>query len=676
MNILTTACFSGSNHFLGEDCLKKAVASDLRDEWPIVSLCLAPGEGTSKHLLLTRIKHGQPPLTASVELSADDTQLLERWRGAMEENRNSLRGHTAEEATAWGNKEKALWWKRRAVVDETVGCLLTEIEERWLSAHGLSAVLLGDIVGREGLNLELRRIYEFARDRLNAARRASAGVTGKRGSRKQEVKGCRGITAAASAEGSADPEVGDGFSNGVSELIHLCVRGGEVMSEEAWVAVVRLALSDVASDGAIADVSHEIHEQVQAVFARGETEGENRFCADSPVSLIYGKGSRWSLDVESGRSVGSPARARKAQTAMAQVKNDTSVTSLPLDEATLSKMRVADLRRELSARNISITGLKLKMELLAKLREAVQDDTEEKAEVEHLGEASHESDDGGTSRGGSGGGLLIERHPVVLVLDETLQAIPWEGLPCLRGRAVTRVPAVPFVFSALASQWGGGADSKAPRKMGRSSKVSATSDHPEEAWVPSRDGIRLTRGFYVLDPEANLPRTGKQLGPFFEGIERRLGWSGVKGKAPTQEAMAQSLQNVDIFAYCGHGAGELLIGREEVAGLTGCAVAVLMGCSSGRLKGYGDFEPTGMVSSYLAGGSPAVVANLWDVTDKDIDRYSEVLFGTFLGGRTKGVQQAFTLAHAVAEARVACKMPYIIGHAPVCYGIPLSVAAS
>lgn len=121
-----------------------------------------------------------------------------------------------------------------------------------------------------------------------------------------------------------------------------------------------------------------------------------------------------------------------------------------------------------------------------------------------------------------------------------------------------------------------------------------------------------------------------------------------------------------------------MVGREAVAGLMRCAVVVLMGCSSGRLKGYGDFEPSGMASSYLVGGSPAVVANLWDVTDRDIDRFSVALLDSFVGANEKtGIdagRQAATLAHSVAKARLECKMAFIIGHAPVCYGIPVAVA--
>ena len=70
------------------------------------------------------------------------------------------------------------------------------------------------------------------------------------------------------------------------------------------------------------------------------------------------------------------------------------------------------------------------------------------------------------------------------------------------------------------------------------------------------------------------------------------------------------------------------------------AAAFLMGCSSGRLKHNGDFDASGMALKYLTAGAPGlllskegalltviavVVANLWDVTDGDIDRFTSHL---------------------------------------------------
>lgn len=713
---------------------------------------MAPGKGASKRLLLTRLVRGRPPLTLSVPLLPGDTRLLERWRGIMAENRDTLRGHSAEDAAKYGNQQKARWWERRAAVDEMVGDLLRELEERWFGAHGLAAVLLGDVVG-EGLGLELEGVFELAEERIRAARGgASVGEGGKGASR---AKGGKRPRRAATA-GGGGAEVERGRSSALSELIRVCVRGGEVMKEEAWLAVVRLALAGAGGDPLAAQISREIHERVQAVFAadgvkfgRGRTRTSAAPAASAPASGDPRRGP--DTDIEKGRSSSSAGRAEVVQAAAASSASTASGCSV--DEGTMSKMKVADLRRELSARGVPITGLKLKSDLLAKLVEAVRgeaggnagdggaddgcaagpagkagdggdggvalklstpdgiggaatpkatDRAQSSSQTPRLPAAgtSGNGSVGGTDSGGGVGGRGsggAKRHPVVLVLDEELQAIPWEGLPCLRGHAVTRVPAVPFVFAALETRRdrGGGADAEASCCTGTSGgkdkckgkgKVKgkpAPTRHLKQPWIPSQGGVRLGKGYYVLDPEANLPHTRKQLRPVFQELGRRLGWSGVQGEAPTEDAMAQTLEEVDIFAYCGHGAGELLVGRDAVAGLTECAVAILMGCSSGRLKGYGDFEPMGMATSYLAGGSPAVVANLWDVTDKDIDRFSVALFEAFLGegegvgGAGKGgSRRALTLAHAVAESRSECKMPFIIGYAPVCYGIPVAVATS
>ena len=48
-----------------------------------------------------------------------------------------------------------------------------------------------------------------------------------------------------------------------------------------------------------------------------------------------------------------------------------------------------------------------------------------------------------------------------------------------------------------------------------------------------------------------------------------------------------------------------------------------MGCSSGNQYVMGDFEPYGTILAYIIAGCPCVVGNLWDVTDRDIDRLTE-----------------------------------------------------
>ena len=84
-----------------------------------------------------------------------------------------------------------------------------------------------------------------------------------------------------------------------------------------------------------------------------------------------------------------------------------------------------------------------------------------------------------------------------------------------------------------------------------------------------------------------------------------------------------------------------------------------------------------MVYAYLHGGSPSVLANLWDVTDKDIDRFSMALLSTLLPSGTDTTtattdsSSPVSLLDQVTRARDACKLPYLVGAAPVCYGIPI-----
>ena len=74
-----------------------------------------------------------------------------------------------------------------------------------------------------------------------------------------------------------------------------------------------------------------------------------------------------------------------------------------------------------------------------------------------------------------------------------------------------------------------------------------------------------------------------------------------------------------------------------------------------------------------------MVATLWDVTDRDIDKFAQSVFAELsmtpdqlsrwmpasgIGAQTTSV------VHAVAKSREACKLKYLTGAAPVIYGIP------
>jgi len=88
-------------------------------------------------------------------------------------------------------------------------------------------------------------------------------------------------------------------------------------------------------------------------------------------------------------------------------------------------------------------------------------------------------------------------------------------------------------------------------------------------------------------------------------------------------------------------------------------------------------EPDGLALAFVLGGAPAVVANLWDVSDKDIDAFTGGLLTawalpTLTAGRAPLAATApWQLAAAVQAARTKCKLGGLNGAAPITLGIPL-----
>ncbi|CAH2224757.1 separin [Pelobates cultripes] len=229
---------------------------------------------------------------------------------------------------------------------------------------------------------------------------------------------------------------------------------------------------------------------------------------------------------------------------------------------------------------------------------------------------------------------------VVLVLDKLLQKLPWESIPCLMSRSVTRLPSLNFLLS-----------------YGLIKK-----HQPQMTLVR---GVEPKQTFYVLNPHANLPGTEER---FRDWFKNEPGWKGVIRCAPKPEQLEYALTKQDLYVYVGHGAGAHFLDIQTLQRLDCNAVVLLFGCSSAALAVRGDLEATGIVLKYLMAGCPLILGNLWDVTDREIDRYTVAFLQSWL----KAGPRAPLLKH-LSESRQAPKLRYIIGAAPVAYGLPVSL---
>ncbi|THX19475.1 hypothetical protein D6D12_10694 [Aureobasidium pullulans] len=313
-----------------------------------------------------------------------------------------------------------------------------------------------------------------------------------------------------------------------------------------------------------------------------------------------------------------------------------------------------------------------------------------------------------------------DQNHLILILDRKLHAFPWESMPCLQNVSVSRVGSMLTLRERILAM----------RRQRKDNTV-------ERYFVNKQSGAS------ILNPSGDLSRTQTTMAPLLDSLTKVSGsaWQSINNRAPTEKEFATALSEKNMMLYFGHGSGSQYICKRTIKKLDKCAEVVwLMGCSSGSVTEYGDFEPTSVPLSYLIAGKRledthtddeakphrndnreglcmAVVATLWDVTDKDIDRFSVKLgeqWGLWSstpavpsrelappktprkrgrsvpktpsktpsrtpGGRSRSRlvmrdeegDRKNSLAEAVMLSRDACTLRYLNGAATVVYGVPV-----
>lgn len=226
---------------------------------------------------------------------------------------------------------------------------------------------------------------------------------------------------------------------------------------------------------------------------------------------------------------------------------------------------------------------------------------------------------------------------ILLVLDKNLHLLPWEVTPTLKNIRVYR----------QASFW----------HLQRQA-ASRLKDDPVS---------------YILNPGGDL----RQTEAFFS--ERlRPQWRGIIGRPPQEQEFLESLSSSNLFMYFGHGGGDAYVKGSHIRSLPQVAPSFLIGCSSGRIKTLGPFCPEGTFLNYLYAGCPTILVNLWDVTDKDIDKFTDCMLTRLNLYQDSGKEndengdnvEGGNLGEAVDEARQVCFLRHLNGAAPVIYGLP------
>nr|CCA22275.1 separin putative [Albugo laibachii Nc14] len=316
---------------------------------------------------------------------------------------------------------------------------------------------------------------------------------------------------------------------------------------------------------------------------------------------------------------------------IAENYHDIDHISIP-ENNKLRKMKVVELRSLLRTLGIETSGVKT--DLIIRLCQA-RDRDMLKAKCRAQGVRKKRR-------------LSVTNHSIkstnsslILILDAQLINFPWEGLNVFRKfKSVSRMPSLELTLSSM--------------ELHDMSRI----DHA---------AIDSANVGYILNPGGDLLQTESRIG----SILRHVGtWDGLIGQAPTEKQWMSMLLHHELLVYCGHGAGERYFQSDRILKLKRVLSAILLfGCSSGRVKQEGIFGPDGAVISYLRVGSPCVLAMLWDVTDKDVDRLSLALITDWLLKKPTE-----SLSSVLERSRRVCKLQHLNGLAAVCYGLPVHVA--
>lgn len=186
-----------------------------------------------------------------------------------------------------------------------------------------------------------------------------------------------------------------------------------------------------------------------------------------------------------------------------------------------------------------------------------------------------------------------KRHPVILIVDDKLDFVPWEMINVLVDHPSSRMPSLTLTYALF-------------------------KEHEPTIKNGLKTGIQSDSGHFILNPGLDLKNMEIRLHNFFKYW--KPSWKGIVGKTPNDKEFESLLTSCDIFSYNGHGNGTQFLSSGKIEKIRVEGVVLLFGCGSVKLVQQGpNVEPIGSHQMYLIACSPCVLGMLWEVTDNDTD---------------------------------------------------------
>ncbi|SRR5258708_9926287 len=123
-------------------------------------------------------------------------------------------------------------------------------------------------------------------------------------------------------------------------------------------------------------------------------------------------------------------------------------------------------------------------------------------------------------------------HHLFIVLDKELQGIPWESIPILRGRSVSRIPSISFLVDRV---------HLARHLKGLPISSLGSLDYP----IVDRTTVNPKNTFFILNPSGDLKSTQERFEGWLKNM-KKVGWEGIIGRIPTEEELVRALASYDL----------------------------------------------------------------------------------------------------------------------------------
>jgi hypothetical protein len=194
-----------------------------------------------------------------------------------------------------------------------------------------------------------------------------------------------------------------------------------------------------------------------------------------------------------------------------------------LDEITqrLSTLKVVDLKSELRSHGLEVSGKK--GELHDRLLTHLQSSSQPSSFVDSLSESP----------------TSAPQPHLILILDETFQALPLECLPSLRSRSCSRIPSLLLLLHSLNHVQPSPLTNETKlltvslqNKAKKKTRREETEESPDSSEAKV---LSLSKCWYSVDPEANLMNTRETMMAFMESYIAKWRWRGYAGQRPPDD---------------------------------------------------------------------------------------------------------------------------------------------